>query len=374
MSYDPLARRPTPLASRLLRSIAERGPMPVSDYMRLCLSDPEHGYYRRATAIGRDGDFVTAPEISQVFGELLGLWAAVVWTGMGRPEPFDLVEFGPGRGTLMADALRAASKVPGFRTAIRVHLVEVSPVLRAAQQQTLAGSHADISWHETADDIADGGAPCAMLGNEFLDVAPVDQYVRTDAGWARRSVGVDGEGRLAFVAGDTVTPPDEAGAVGNGQAGDVREVGDYGPLLAPMARRAARSPTACLLIDYGHEGHAVGDTLQAVRAHRHEHPLTSPGEADLTAQVDFSQVSSLARRAGFAVDGPVTQARFLGMLGVSERASRLMSANPGRAGEIETGIARLMAPMGMGGRFKVLGLRRGYGDLLPGLAPAPDAR
>jgi SAM-dependent MidA family methyltransferase len=209
-----------------------------------------------------------------------------------------------------------------------------------------------------------------MLGNEFLDVAPVDQYVRTDTGWAYRAVGLDAEGRLAFVAGDAAVAATGAVDLGMAGPGDVREVGDYGSLLAPMARRAARSPTACLLIDYGHEGPAVGDTLQAVRAHRYEHPLTSPGEADLTAQVEFAAVASLARQAGFTVDGPVTQARFLGMLGISERASRLMAANPGRAGEIETGIARLMAPMGMGGRFKVLGLRRGYGDMLPGLAPA----
>ena len=359
-SYDPEARRDTPLARSLIEQIGD-GTMPLDTYMHHCLYHPEHGYYTTHAGIGVD--FVTAPEISQVFGELLGLWSVTVWQAMGSPAVVQLVEYGPGRGTMMRDALRAARLVPAFLGAVRVSLDETSSTFEAIQRATLADSPVEIAWRPNLL----GSEPCStiVLANEFYDCIPVAQSVATGGDWTERHVAVEG-GRLVY----RLVPAGAARAAVLGALRPVEEdtvvehhgLGNVGWLPGELAKRA---PFALLAIDYGHEGQPTGDTLQAVRRHAYEHPLTSPGEADLTSLVPFGALAEGFARAGLTVDGPTTQAEFLGRLGIVERASRLMNANPARAGEIEAGVARLIASQAMGTRFKVLGVRSA------GLAPLP---
>lgn len=363
MSYDPEARRETPLALALKARIARDGPIPVADFMAACLGDETHGYYRTRQAIGTQGDFVTAPEISQVFGELIGLWAAVVWRQMGAPSRFQLVEVGPGRGTMMADAIRAARRVPGFAEAADVVLVEPSPVLTETQRATLSQSGAAVRWLPDISDLSPG--PTIILANELLDVLPVVQLVRQEGGWRERVVRLDPSGRLDFGSAETSWSGALPAFADRATAGDIIELRDLASVTEAAARIASGGPFAGLFIDYGHEASGFGDTLQAVRQHRAEHPLTSPGEADLTTQVDFAAASAAFHATGLAVEPLVTQAEWLGALGIAERASRLMAANPSRAGEIELAIARLMAPQGMGTRFEALGVRS------PGMAALP---
>lgn len=332
--------------------------------MEHCLAHPAHGYYVVRPALGRDGDFTTAPEISQVFGELVGLWCAVVWQQMGSPPAVHLIELGPGRGSLMRDALRAARVLAPFRAALRVSLVDIGQQMRTAQQAALAGEPG-IAW---ADDLEDalaqrGPLPAIVIGNEFIDALPVEQAVRAGGTWRRRRVGLSDDGRLTFVAGEPLALPflphepcpDGAIFEWRPQVPDV------------MARLAGHTaPVAALLIDYGHERSSVGDTLQAVRAHAVADVLADCGLQDLTAQVDFEALAKAAHNAGLVVDGPVTQARFLGALGAVERAARLIAQNAGAAAGIEAGVARLLAVPGMGSRFKAIGLRRRDIPRLPG--------
>jgi NADH dehydrogenase [ubiquinone] 1 alpha subcomplex assembly factor 7 len=374
------------LLARLRGRIRGNGPMPVDRYMRICQADPEHGYSQRAGSIGAGGDFVTSPEISQVFGELIGLWCAVVWQGMGRPTPLRLIELGPGRGTLMRDVLRAARAVPGFLDATTVHLVEASAPLRELQRQAFPpplwgrdreggiaerlrsglppplapphkgeGDRLEIAWHETLDQVPDGAA--IVIANEFLDALPIRQLVFLDGVWRERVVEIDAQGDLRFAAGPEVDcrddgprAPPEQDAILDLRAGEDE-------LLAQLAQRLA--PHVALFIDYGPAQSAYGDTLQAVHRHAWVDPLSLPGIADLTAHVQFASLARKARAAGLAADGPITQAEFLGSLGIAERAARLMAANPERAGEIETGAQRLMSPTGMGELFKVMAVRSG---------------
>lgn len=378
MSYDAHARRDTPLALKLKALIRERGPLPVKRVMDICLTDREHGYYRRRPAIGASADFVTAPEISQTFGELIGLWAAVVWQQMGAPADVTVVELGPGRGTMLADAMRATARVPGFQDAVRIVLVEPSEALRELQAATLSRYGANVRYLEPGDPVPDG--PVIVLANEMLDCIPVGQIVKcagtdsTRAEWRQRTVTLDDAGHLRFGFGAPVQmrPDGPAPFLDDVPPGSVVEHRDVRDLAAELSRAGSRQPVAAMFIDYGHAESGVGDTLQAVRNHQPEHPLMSPGEADLTAQVDFAAFARTVREEGaragapLAVDGPVTQAEFLGRLGIVERASRLMSANPSQATAIETGVARLLAVPGMGDRFKVIGLRSAGLPPLPG--------
>ncbi|MFN3746277.1 MAG: class I SAM-dependent methyltransferase [Hyphomicrobiaceae bacterium] len=357
---------PTPLARALAVRIARDGPISVRDYMDACLNDPEHGYYRTRRAIGAKEDFVTAPEISQVFGELIGLWAAVVWQQMGSPARLSLIELGPGRGTLIADALRAAQKVPAFLSAAEVVLVEPNGALKAIQRTALSGVDLPLRWVRSLADVADDAARATILiANEVLDVLPITQLQRMERGWVERGVGVGDAGHLLFgTIGDAVPPPQGAA---DAQPGEIIERRDTSEIAAHLRRLAASGPLAALFIDYGYEGPAVGDTLQAVRGQRYEDPLASPGVADLTAHVDFAAFAADVRAEGLAVDGPVAQAAFLGALGIVERTSRLMAANPGAAPALEAATARLAAPTGMGTLFKAIGVRSPTLPPLPGL-------
>lgn len=347
-----------PLIDSLREHIAQAGPMPVDHYMRACLADPRRGYWQRTATIGAGGDFITAPEISQVFGELIGLWSIVTWERMGRPSPLRLVELGPGRGTLMRDALRAARAMPQFGEAATVHLVEVSATLRDVQRHTLLSStparEADdnqpaISWHSNLDDVPPGAA--VIVGNEFLDTLPVRQLIYQSGGWRERVVELAAESRLQFAAGPAVA---FESAVQPADGAMVELRGGEEDVLGTLAARA--DPCVALFIDYGPSEPAFGDTLQAVRRHAYADPLADPGTADLTTHVQFAGLAGKARAAGLSAWGPITQAEFLGRLGIVERTQRLMGANPSRAGEIEAAVQRLISPTGMGGLFKAMAI------------------
>ena len=361
------AQHQTPLALKLEQRIRREGPIPVLDYMQACLDDPEHGYYRGQPAIGAGGDFTTAPEISQIFGELVGIWAAVAWRAIGAPSRFHLVEFGPGRGTMLSDALRAARIVPGFLAAAHVHLVESNRALQQAQRQTLAASGltAPISWHDAlAPDVATD-APVIVLANEFLDALPVRQLIFTDGAWRERCVGLDNDDHFFLLPGQPAEP--ELLPAGTSPAeGEVIEIRPGTTQVADALRRWSAQPMAALFIDYGHTETAFGDTLQAVSRHRYASPFEKPGEMDLTAHVDFAAFARACRDRGCSVDGPITQAAFLMGLGLAERAATLRgAARPDQIGLIEAGAQRISDPLGMGGRFKVMCVRSASVPVLP---------
>jgi NADH dehydrogenase [ubiquinone] 1 alpha subcomplex assembly factor 7 len=363
MSAPQAERAPGGLLDELAERIRRHGPMPVEEFMHACAAHPCYGYHQKLHSIGAAGDFVTAPEISQVFGELIGLWCAVAWEALGKPEPLRLVELGPGRGTLMRDALRATRTVPGFLAAASVHLVEISDALRRAQQETLkSGGHSEgrapaVSWHETIEEVPAGAA--VVIANEFLDALPVRQLVHDGRVWHERVVALGPDGRLQFATRDAVeitsAAPAPPGAILELRPGEE-------DILADLAARTP--PHLTLFMDYGPADASYGDTLQAVRRHAYIDPLAAPGAADLTAHVQFGPLAARARGLGLAADGPMTQAEFLGRLGVVERTARLMAANPLRAGEIEAATQRLLSPGGMGQLVKTMVVRS------PGV-PAP---
>ncbi len=317
--------------------------------MRQALSHPAHGYYATRDPLGRAGDFVTAPEVSQIFGEMLGLWCADMWQRAGSPELLRLVELGPGRGTLIADALRATRVVPGFGEAACVHLVETSPVLVGRQRDTLGDVNAN--WHESLDDVPEGSA--LVLANEFFDALPIQQFVRTADGWGERRVTVADDGGLAFVCDAGPVPADLPAEC------SVGAICERGPaavaVMTQIAQRLCRNGGAALMVDYGYFSSGFGETLQAVRGHASADPLASPGEADLTAHVDFAALADAARRQGAAVFGPVAQGDFLRRVGAEARAAALCRG-PASADRtaIVAGLQRLMDPAQMGSLFKVM--------------------
>ena len=365
MTIASAERRETRLAAKLKAQIARAGPMPVSEYMSQCLWDDESGYYATRNVIGSNGDFITSAEISQIFGELIGLWAGVVWQQvLGAPQTVHIAEYGPGRGTMMRDALRAARIVPGFLQAASVHLVEMSATLADEQRAALSACNVPLHW---SHNLAGFPTPAIVIANEFLDAWPVEQWVKTELGWLPRAVGLDGEGNLQFTHLAHANHNDDlAGQFATAELGAIYETQRPQRLAEAFRTLAQSGPVAAVIIDYGHVSPVSGDTLQAVRGHAYEHPLASPGEADLSAQINFYELASALHAAGLVIDGPVTQTEFLGALGIIERASRLMAANPSRAGEIEGSVARLIAPNGMGTRFKAIGVRTPQLPPLPG--------
>jgi NADH dehydrogenase [ubiquinone] 1 alpha subcomplex assembly factor 7 len=359
----------TPLEAALKRLIAIDGPMPLAQYMALCLTDPVHGYYVTRDPFGAAGDFTTAPEISQMFGELIGLWTASVWLQLGAPDRVHVVELGPGRGTLMADALRAARAVPGFAAAARIDLVETSPLLRQRQKTTLETFSGNIAWHQHFAEIS--GAPLIVIANEFFDALPVQQTMRTPDGWHERMVGLDRDGQLTLALHPEPLPGFEATlppSLRRAPLGAVREWRSD-ELTVEIAQRVVHGRGAALIIDYGEVESGLGDTLQAVGRHRHASVLETPGEVDLTAHVDFAALGRAAARAGARVCGPLTQGTFLMRLGINERAASLKAASPTRAAEIDAGRARLTAAGtdGMGDLFKVIAIADQRLGALPGL-------
>ncbi len=338
------------LKARLAARIRSDGPIGVDAYMRACADV----YYAARDPFGAKGDFTTAPEITQAFGELVGLWAASAWQAAGSPDPFRLVELGPGRGTLMRDALRAVRLVPGFRDAARLHLVETSPALREAQRATLSDEAAE--WRSTFDDVPDG--PLILLANEFFDALPVRQLVRTGAGWRERQV-AHADGTFRFVIGADGTTDAVPPALRDAPEGAVFEVApEREALAAAIGGRIARAGGAALIVDYGPAASGAGETLQAARRHRAHEVLDGPGTADLSAHVDFATLARAAEGTGARAWGPVTQGAFLGALGIEARAARLMAAAPDQAPLIRSACRRLIDPAEMGTLFKALALTR----------------
>jgi NADH dehydrogenase [ubiquinone] 1 alpha subcomplex assembly factor 7 len=351
----------SPLAEKLAAQIARDGPMSVHDYMAACLYDTDFGYYRKNSPLGSAGDFVTAPEISQVFGEMIGLWCAEVWRLMGEPNPLRIVELGPGRGTLMADALRAMRVAPALLDSATVHLIEISGPLRKIQEQTLSSHPCAIGHHASLSDVPEGAT--IVIANEFFDCLPVRQFVYDGRSgtWRERMVTFD-QGRFAFA-----TSPTPHVLSRDGEDGDIIEVRPGATtLLEDVAARAVSAPLAALIVDYGYCRPSRGDTVQAVKGHRFAHVLGSPGEADVTAHVDFSALVSGASDNGLTAFGPMPLGEWLLRLGLEARASQLLAkASPDEARQVTAGIARLVDPSQMGVLFSVLALSRGLSEAPP---------
>lgn len=385
--FDPETQISTPLAEKIKDRIRAQGPLSVSTFMGLCLHDPDFGYYQFQSAIGGAADFITAPEISQVFGELVGIWAAVTWRAMGAPPAFNLVELGPGRGTLMKDALRAGSVVPGFVAAAQIRLVESNRTLVKQQQVALAAYADRTTWHSSAArlfwaDDKSPSLPSIVLANEYLDTFSIEQWVARAGEWHLRAVGIE-NGRFAFTEIDKANWPADVhaqpmhaaapdGAIcqtsaGAASAQNVLAKGILGPA-------GEVTPLAALFIDYGFGESVVGDTLQAMSEHKYVSPFRAPGCDDLTAHVDFSALATEFRAANLLVDGPITQTEFLLKMGLVERAQALMrEARADQVNAIETGARRIADPDGMGGLFKVMAVRSPGVPVLPpfasGVAP-----
>lgn len=338
------------LRKKLTAQIVQTGPVSIAQFMMAALYDPVHGYYSRSPNIGEHGDFVTAPEMSQMFGEIVGAWCAYEWGVIGRPDPLHLIELGPGRGTLMSDVLRAGMAAPGFEDAAQVHFMEVSAALRALQRDAVQPNIAQ--WHARFDDIAPG--PSLILANEFFDCLPIRQFVKQDGQWRERLVGAD-SGRLAFgLAREAILDlsafPAGADAHGDGAVAEIAPaLGGWTDLLA--LRLHAHAGRA-LIIDYASDG--FGDTLQAMKAHEKIDPLDDPGDSDLTAHVDFAALARMARAAGLAVHGPIGQGDFLRTLGIEARAAALSKRHPDAADRIARELHRLTSGDEMGALFQVL--------------------
>jgi len=360
------------LARFISEIIAETGPISLETYMNFAMLHPRHGYYATKAPLGATGDFTTAPEISQIFGELVGLWAAAVWRSMGAPKPFILAELGPGRGSLMADALRATRTVPDFHDAADLRLVEASGPLRQSQRAALAAFPLRPVWHRMVGELPSG--PAIIIANEFFDCLPIRHFVRGKDGWHEKLVGLDDSGNFRFgLAPDP--EPSLTGTNGLGQRrGEILEVGfAASQLMSGIAARLTTQGGALIVVDYGYDAPPLSETLQAIKQHRFTDPLRDPGEADLTAHVNFSSLAEAAHAAGAKVYGPVPQGEWLARLGVHARAAALKQrANDRQRAEIESAVFRLAggcaveAPAtSMARLFKALAVTA------PGLAPPP---
>ena len=359
----------SPLGRRLAERIARSGPITVADYMAAALGDPEHGYYRHADPLGAQGDFTTAPEISQLFGELIGAWLIDCWDQAGRPERLNLVELGPGRGTLMADILRVGRHVPEWLKAAQVHLVEINPRLRHAQAAALVG-HAP-QWHESFATVPDG--PVLLVANEFLDAMPIRQLVFMNGAWRERLVDWNTESGLHFAPSKERSPLSLL--VPPGVLAHEGAVFELSPAVVSVTTEIARRITAQggagLFVDYGRGESATGESLQAVSAHRMVPVLENPGAADLSAHVDFALLGRVARDAGAVVAGPVTQGAFLRALGIGIRADRLRRGLSGDAADaLDQAVERLIGGQAMGQLFKALAIVPSGGIHPVGFEPA----
>ena len=352
------------LAGRIARLIEIQGPISVAQFMSMALHDSVDGYYTTREVIGAAGDFITAPEISQMFGELLGAWIVQAWRDQGSPSPARLVEFGPGRGTLMADALRAAKLDPQFQKSVEVVLIETCAGLRTAQAEALKDAPVPVRWLERFDDsLAD--RPVLVLANEFFDALPIRQFVFGERGWCERMVGVDRGGELTFALSPTLLPLAVPAERGLPELGAVYETCPSGEaLIEQIAHMIARKGGAALIVDYGYEGKSgFGETLQAVADHGYASVLENPGGADLSAHVDFAALARTAESAGAKAYGPLPQGEFLLSLGIVRRAEALSRNHPGDS-RIGEQLKRLVEPDQMGTLFKALAV-------LPQNAPRP---
>jgi SAM-dependent MidA family methyltransferase len=360
----------SPLQAELKKLIASSGPMPVWRYMELCLTHPRYGYYVSRDPLGREGDFTTAPEVSQMFGELLGLWAASVWRAMDSPPALRLIELGPGRGTMMADALRALRVLPPLYQALSIHLVEINPVLREKQAATLSGVR-NIMWHDHIDEVPPG--PSVILANEYFDVLPVHQVVKREGGWHERTIEIGADGGLAFGASAEPMPRFEVLLPPLVRAAPVGAVFEWRPdaEIMKIATRVRDHGGAALIIDYGHLRSDAGDTFQAIARHSFTDPLKNPGQADVTAHVDFQALLRAAEDLNARVHGPVPQGEFLKALGIEQRAATLMAKTTPEVSEDISGALKRLTEGGRGGMgsmFKVLAISDPALTVLAGFA------
>lgn len=340
--------------------IRSTGPMSIATYMGLCLTHPTKGYYKGADPLGAAGDFITAPEISQMFGELIGFFFANLWQQMGSPKEFTLLELGPGRGTLMADMLRVACRADGFRDALDLRLFETNPALIAEQHARLEAY--GPKWINSFEKVGPG--PLLVVANEFFDALPIRQFVRKDTGWHEKMVGLS-NGHRQFGLSPTPIPaatmPD---AVADAEIGTVYEVGfANGEVMSRLASIVSTQGGALLAIDYGYDRTQTGETLQGVRNHKYADVLDAPGEVDLSAHVDFEALGNVAAKAGLQVHPVTTQGTFLTRLGINDRTKALSIANPGAATDLSAARTRLVAPDQMGQLFKA------FCAASPGLSP-----
>jgi SAM-dependent MidA family methyltransferase len=359
----------TRLEERIVELISALGPIPVSEYMALCLFDPRDGYYTTREPFGTQGDFTTAPEISQMFGELVAVWLYEAWQAIGKPMPVTVAEIGPGRGTLMKDMLRTLARLDEkFVKDAAFAMIEASPRLAKIQKKTLAGAPAMPDWHETVGTLAK--TPLLIVGNELFDAIPTRQFVRTEKSWRERMIGLDDDDRLSFFAGAASLDPSllPADAVDAAPGAIVELSPPRAALMTNIAQRIASDSGAGLFIDYGYLRPCVGDTLQALRKHQHEDVLASPGEADLTTHVDFAALANAARAQGL-VAHTATQGGFLLDMGLLERAGQL-GAGAGLAirEKVTSEVERLAGPQAMGELFKVLAIMPAGISIAPFLA------
>nr|WP_321456185.1 class I SAM-dependent methyltransferase [uncultured Cohaesibacter sp.] len=362
------ASPPTTLEDRIKRMIRATGPLSVADYMSLCLADPQAGYYTTRAPIGTKGDFVTAPEVSQLFGELIGIWMLAIWQQSGRPAPFHLVELGPGRGTLMADMVRAIAIDPEATENLILHLVEISPSLRKEQEATLSAFEIPKQWHQSFETLPK--APLFIVGNEFFDCLPIHQQVFHHGRWHERVVGLDDNDRLSFGVGPVraIAAPEESTEEG--------VILEHSPaseaMMSTIAAHLAIHGGAGLFIDYGYDAQSYGDTFQAMRNHAYADPLQDPGACDLTAHVNFSALSICAideisntSDSKICTSPIMSQGEFLLAMGLLERAGQLgAGCTPRVQDEISKAVERLAAPQQMGSLFKCLAL-------MPAVLPLP---
>ncbi len=343
----------------ILRLIRNDGPITLAQYMNLVLQHPSHGYYATRDPLGRD--FITAPEVSQIFGELIGLFLVQAWEDRGSPKAFHLVELGPGRGTLMADIFRAAKIRPAFVDAAHVTLVETSPALRDVQARNLR--HVEIAWASTMEDIP-ADAPLFVVANEFFDALPIRQFEMVNGIWHERMVGAEGDTLHIRLMPN---PIPFNGIPLEAPHGAVVEMSVAALGRASyLAERIVEQGGVALIVDYGHTATGFGDTFQAVKAHHYTDPFAEPGDADLTAHVDFERLAEFARAADALVHGPVPQGAFLEALGIHMRAENLKRATPREAADIDAAVARLTGPEQMGTLFKVMAISDGHFRELPG--------
>ena len=355
--------KPESLLDHLRDLIVATGAISVANYMQIALGHPRWGYYRTRDPLGRNGDFTTAPEISQMFGEMLGLWAVTVWQRLGQPNVFRLIEMGPGRGTLIADALRVVCRVPGFNSVIRLHMVETSPVLAAKQQEVLNDFNIPKYWHTRLTDIPND-EPICLIANELLDALPVRQVVFHDGAWHERLVDWNQKSQaLILRVSETPLSPQpklpEGAMAGDVFDGSIMEIAILASaIVRDVADLILAHNGAALFIDYGHDTGCFGDTLQAIRGHKYAHVLDSPGSADLTTHVDFAHLARVAQEAGLHTYGTITQGQFLRSLGIGARAQKLLSIarSAQQRRDILSAHVRLVSPNSMGGLFKVMAL------------------
>ena len=347
------------LDDRIVRLIRSNGPITVAQFMTVCLYDPEYGYYANREPIGARGDFITAPEISQMFGELIGLWCAQVWLDQGQNQPVEVIELGPGRGTLMTDALRALRVVPAFLADCRVTMIEASAHLREEQRLALRDVPVPIEW-KSEFALSDGRGPLFVIGNEFLDALPIRQFIKTSTGWHERMVFLDENAGFAFglapQVADPLVPADRRSA----SPGTVFERCDAAvALVQEIASAVGTRGGGALFIDYGHGEPNTGETLQAISAHKAVGLLDQPGTSDLSAHVDFQAIANAAGESGARSHGPLEQGLFLRAMGIDARAERL-----GRSEEVLSALDRLTSADAMGSLFKALAV-------VPDGAPTP---